>query len=257
MRKYEYGFCSDIGIRKSVNQDSLSVLEAVVEGQLVILAIICDGMGGLSKGELASASVIHAFGKWFKNDLAATHLDLDTIQTQWGMLVKRSNEMIWNYGSASGIQLGTTLTAMLIIGDSQYFIGHVGDSRAYIVTNGVQQLTEDQTFVAREIKRGNMTPEQAETDPRRNVLLQCIGASHQVEPDFIRGYIEPGSGFLLCSDGFRHVISEEEVYNELSELRNNYSRDQIDVSLRKLIDLNMSRGETDNITAVFLQQVEA
>lgn len=113
-----------------------------------MLAVICDGMGGLSQGELASATVVRGFADWFVRELP-------------GLIRQRE--------------------------------------------------TEDQSYVAREVKRGNMTLEQARTDTRRNVLLQCIGASAEVMPELKEGKIKFGNTYLLCSDGFRHELTEEEM----------------------------------------------
>ena len=152
-----------------------------------MLAVICDGMGGLSQGEVASASVINAFSDWFEQELPAqlAKWDMEDIQYRWDRMIKEQNQRIAEYGRSIDIQLGTTLTALLLI-DSQFLlIGHVGDSRVYRISKQLEVMTEDQTVVGREIKRGMLTPEQAEKDPRRNVLLQCIGASKLVEPEFI------------------------------------------------------------------------
>ena len=102
--------------------------------------------------------------------------------------------------------------------EDNYVIVHVGDTRAYQIGNEITQLTTDQTFVAREIERGTMTPEQAKKDKRRNMLLQCVGASEKVEPEIITGAARCGS-YMLCSDGFRHEISAEEIRQALAPER--------------------------------------
>ena len=81
--------------------------------------------------------------------------------------------------------------------------------------DSVRILTKDQTFVAREIAAGRMTPEEAKTDPRRSVLLQCVGASAEVRPDFLKGKLQKDAIYLICSDGFRHQISEQEIMDKL------------------------------------------
>lgn len=248
-----YGYCTDIGIKKKENQDSLCIKNAVVDGKPVTMAIICDGMGGLSKGELASASVINAFTKWFEQDMATTSLKVETIKAQWEALIQRANEKLFAYGVQNGLQLGTTLTLLLLIEEKEYLIAHVGDSRAYVAREQMLQLTEDQSFVAREIKRGKMTPEQAELDPRRNVLLQCIGASKVVVPEYYEGQALKGDGYLLCSDGFRHKLTEAEMYDGVRRIRTQCNRVGIDSVLRGLVNENMQRGETDNITVLYVQ----
>ena len=99
--------------------------------------------------------------------------------------------------------MGTTVTAMILTG-GYYYIVNVGDSRAYEICSNLQVLTRDQTVVAREVEQGLLTLEQAETDPRRSVLLQCIGASDVVYPDFFLGEVKKDAVYMLCSDGFRH-----------------------------------------------------
>lgn len=115
----------------------------------------------------------------------------------------------------------------------------------------MEQLTQDQTLVAREIAAGRLTPEQAETDSRRSILLQCVGASPVVEPDFIRGYITQNASYLLCSDGFRHKISEDEIMAKLSPL----AAPDEDKMKRAvfLTDLVKYRKETDNITVLLVK----
>lgn len=249
---YKYGYCSEIGIKKSVNQDSLCIKNARLNNHDVLMAVVCDGMGGLSKGELASASVIRAFSKWFETEMSNGVLSNNNIRAQWEQLIIRANNKLWEYGNENGISLGTTLTVILLIDKKEYVIAHVGDSRAYKISGKkIEQITEDQSYVAREVKRGNITKEQANIYPGRNVLLQCIGASRTVEPEFYNGKID-NEGFLLCSDGFRHVVNETEIVEELGKSTINCEKTDINLALRKLVDLNMQRGETDNITAIYI-----
>ena len=118
----------------------------------------------------------------------------------------------------------------------------------------MKQLTQDQTLMAREISRGNLTPERAENDPRKNVLLQCIGASKIVEPEFYSGKMDEKACYLFCSDGFRHAITEAEIHSTLVP-RENQSEDAMKSNLVKLIELNKEREETDNITAILIKTV--
>lgn len=99
-----------------------------------------------------------------------------------GEYSSKSESKIKQYGAGQGVNLGTTVVALLVT-DRRYYLMNVGDSRAYLVNDKLIQLTKDQTFVGREIELGHMTIEQAKTDPRRNVLLQCVGASEIVNPD--------------------------------------------------------------------------
>lgn len=253
---YLFAGATDVGIKKSTNQDSYCMREAVTDEGNIIMTVVCDGMGGLAKGELASKSIINAFESWFENDLPLI-LDksniIDEIKYQWERLVRAMNADIGEYGSQNYISLGSTATALIILPSSEYLIVHVGDTRIYkIRPNSIEILTEDQTFVAREIKMGRMTPEQAEVDPRRSVLLQCVGASKTVYPDFSVGRVYPNECYMMCSDGFRHRIAQNEI---MAVLNPNFCKSESDMEnrLTNLIDLNKSRKEVDNITAIMIK----
>lgn len=244
---------TDIGISKDTNQDSALIKHAKSDGKEILLAVICDGMGGLSKGELASATVVRAFAKWFDEELPyeLNNVDLQVIGAKWSLLLKELNVQILEYSKENNIDgVGTTFSGILFI-DDQYVIGHVGDTRVYHIGASLTQLTTDQTFVAREISRGTMTLEQSRTDKRRNLLLQCIGASKVVEPQLIRGKAEKGA-YMLCSDGFRHEISEAEMYESLNPI-NLMNKDAMHNNAKYLIEQVKKREEKDNISVLLIK----
>lgn len=243
---------TDIGIRKSTNQDSVLIKHASYDGGEVLLAVVCDGMGGLSKGELASATVIRAFADWFDAYLPyeLENVDMQVIGGKWSLLLKDLNIKISEYGKKIGADLGTTFSGILFI-DGQYLIVHVGDSRVYHIGASMRQLTTDQTFIAREISRGTITPEQAKKDKRRNLLLQCVGASKVVEPQVLSGKTETGA-YMLCSDGFRHEITEEEMYESLNPI-NLMNKQAMHNNTKYLIEQVKSRKEKDNISVILIK----
>ena len=244
---------TDIGISKSTNQDSILIKHAKADGEEILMAIVCDGMGGLSRGEVASSTVIRMFAKWFDEELPYELLDVNmhVIGNKWMLLLKDLNAYILDYATKNGGEsMGTTFSGILFIGN-EYLIVHVGDSRIYQIGSSVNQLTEDQTFIAREIKRGNMTLEQAKTDKRRNLLLQCIGASPNVEPQMIIGRTEKGA-YMLCSDGFRHEISENEMYESLNPI-NLLNKQAMHSNACYLIEQVKARGEKDNISIALIK----
>ncbi len=244
---------TDIGISKNTNQDSALIKHATYSGKEVLMAVLCDGMGGLSKGELASATVVREFSKWFDNVLPyeLVNFNISIIGEKWSFLLKDLNTRILEYVKKNGIQsMGTTFSGILFV-DNQYVIAHVGDSRIYQIKNTLNQLTEDHSFVAREIKRGTMTSEQAKTDKRRNLLLQCVGASEVVTPQIITGYTETGA-YMLCSDGFRHEISEQEIFESLNPV-NLMNKNAMHGNSRYLIEQVKSRKEKDNITVILVK----
>ncbi len=247
---------SDVGTKKKTNQDSLCLKIASTPTGEIALAVVCDGMGGLKKGELASATLIRAFSDWFELELpkiAGKDYSNEKVKEQWSNLIKEQNEIIGEYGNNNHLQLGTTLTAMLINGDDLLIV-QVGDSRAYRITNKIIQLTEDQTVAQRDIKLGVMKPEDVKKDTRQNVLLQCIGASTTVHSEYVEGKVQPGEVYMLCTDGFRHEISNEEF---LGLLTNNLLTNEaiMKKSLIDLVELNKKREEKDNITAMLLKVI--
>lgn len=245
---------TDIGLTKKTNQDSFNVRVFNTNYGKICLAILCDGMGGLAKGEVASATLVKAFCKWSEEKLPILcekgFSDSD-IRSDWVSIAVDYNEKIKAYGASCGANMGTTLTAILIT-ESRYYIINVGDSRAYEISDSVKVLTKDQTVVAREVEMGLLTPEQAENDPRRSVLLQCIGASQDVYPDMFFGDTKVNAVYMLCSDGFRHEISDEEIYNYMNP-NAMVDVNQMKQNMDALIEINKQRQERDNISVVSIR----
>lgn len=245
---------TDVGLTKDTNQDSLSVKVINTTQGRMVFAVLCDGMGGLSKGEVASAAVIRAFDNWARTELpqlCQAQIEDSTIRSQWEKITTEQNEIIKAYGAKQGVKLGTTVVTILIT-QERYYILNIGDSRAYELTSEIKQITQDQTFVAREVAIGNMTEEEAHTDSRRSVLLQCVGASDVVYPEFYFGEAQSNAIYMLCSDGFRHEITPEEIYEKLQPgvLMDEYQMSQ---NSEYLINLNKERMERDNISVALVR----
>ena len=252
---YKIAAHSDVGIVKKTNQDSVLVKIAQTNHDKVCLCVVCDGMGGLADGELASATVIREFDQWFINKLPGLletpEFPMDELRVQWDDLVMRQNKKLAKYASGIGTRMGTTVVAFLVV-DDKYYIMNIGDSRAYMVSDAIYQLTKDQTYVQYEMDLGHLTWEQAQIHPQRNVLLQCVGASDEIHPDYFVGDANPDTTFILCSDGFRHVISPDEIYEKFRpELLEN--EDIMLQNIVSLVELNKSRKEVDNISAAVIR----
>lgn len=259
---------TDAGTVKTVNQDSLTVKVANTNYGEAAFAVLCDGMGGLEQGEVASAAVVRAYEQWFLREFPhflARGFSEKALEQVWYQLANECNQKIKDCGKERRTAMGTTLTAVLLL-DGRYYISHIGDCRVYVMGDGMEQLTIDQTYVAREVALGHMTPEQAESDARRNVLLQCIGTVNSVEPDFLQGDLYADDSFLVCSDGFRHSLTDREVYDychaafEDMDWRVEKRLDNSHImngQLRYLIDVNKERGERDNISAILVKVTNA
>ena len=248
---------TDVGIRKHNNQDSALLMEADTDCGRVLLAVLCDGMGGLAKGEIASSTVILAYQKKKKNVLPSI-LTYDNpekaIFNAWDAIITDCNRRIAAYAESHyGNSMGTTLTAILFL-RGRYYLVNVGDSRAYLATDGLYQLTKDHSFVQREVDMGRMTPAEALVSPRRNVLLQCVGASSVVRPDYFSDDCVPNQVFMLCSDGFRHAVSPQELYQYLNPAVLTDEKAMRE-NAAYLTELNKSRNETDNITVLLVKTI--
>lgn len=251
--EYITGSCTDIGRVRAVNQDAVCIMQAQTCRGNVCMAIICDGMGGLSKGELASATLIKAFAKGFEEklpELMETH-SLEQIQKLWEKELIYWSDRLKSYGMQNQILLGTTFSGMLIV-DDQFIWVHVGDSRIYEIDNFmVNQLTQDHTVIARELARGTMTLEEAEHSKLKNKLTQCIGASKDLMPQLGVGTVQNGTCFLLCSDGLYHTISLDEIM-ELQK-RSYMTEEALDRFCCQIVDRAIERGEKDNISVIALK----
>lgn len=252
--KFIISASTDIGNVKKTNQDSLKAMSISCQEGKMVMAVLCDGMGGLAKGEVASFNLILGFENWTKNtlpQLCQSGITDEKVCADWTNIISTTNEKIKTYGGKLGISLGTTVTAMLIT-EKRYYIVHVGDSRAYEIYDKAVPLTKDQTLVERKIEMGEITKEQAKTDPQRSVLLQCVGASDVVYPEMFYGTPKQNAIYMLCSDGFRHEITREEIYEYLKPC-NMLSHENMKNAELELIKLNKSRNERDNISVVTIR----
>lgn len=242
---------TDVGIKRKVNQDSLFVRKLSTESGKMVFAVLCDGMGGLKYGEVASASIVRGFSEWMYQslpELSRRPIEDAVIREQWTSLISLQNDKIRLFGRKNNCVAGSTVTAMLLT-EQRYFLLHIGDTRAYVLDNGIRQLTEDHTVAARECALGNLTREQAEQSPMRSVLTKCVGVKEAVYPDLAFGNTVRGAVYLLCSDGFRHRVTPEEIREHM------FVKTEEDILKMKyqeelLIECNKSRGETDNISVI-------
>lgn len=245
---------TDIGIKKSTNEDSLAVKVYNTPRGKLVFAVLCDGMGGMEKGEVASATVVTAFVDWLTTNLeflSTSTIEDSLIRREWDNLVRVVDEKIKTYGLKNNVTLGTTVTSMLMT-EERYYICNVGDTRAYEITDKLKQITEDHTVIAREIKLGRLTPDEASNDIRRNILLQCVGASETIYPEMFFGEIKKDAVYILCSDGFRHEISPEEIFNGLGP-NVMLEEEQMKRNIDYLIDVNKQRLEQDNISVIAIR----
>lgn len=175
------------------------------------------------------------------------------ILSEWTDLLAQEHEAIGAYGQSRGISVGTTATAMLLLGDT-YYIAHVGDCRIYELSDGIRQLTRDQTLAQQELERGRLTAGDAKRDSRRNILLQSVGAGAGPKPDYIWGTVCKDSVYLLCSDGFRHKVTAEELFRAFAPSAMT-GEAEMEAVCAEMTALNKDRGERDNISVIAVKVV--
>ena len=248
-----HAICSDRGIVKKINQDSALYKQASTGIGDLMLAAVCDGMGGLRNGEVASSEMIKALATWFDHQLpllVEEGITDDALIESINRLIINEDEKITEYGEVNG-ECGTTLAAVIACG-GRYLCVNIGDSRAYrIADDGIIQLTHDQTVVQQLINSGRLTREQAEVHPDRNILLQCIGAGGDVVPEYSTGEYEAGDTFLVCSDGFWHKLMEEEMESIFG--RGFGADEELRTAAKRAVEVNKEKEERDNITVVIVR----
>lgn len=245
---------TDVGTVKHTNQDSLSAKILSTEQGRMAFVVLCDGMGGLQSGEVASADVVRAFDQWVRTALPALcrePIREEDIQIQWRSLIESCAERIRGYGERRNIQLGTTVVVALFA-DGNVYAMNVGDSRLYEIYDGVRLLTRDHSVVWRDVERGALTPEEAKHHPQRNILLQSVGGQRRPVPSFYRYELCMGATYLFCSDGFHHEIADEELAAAFGrEAQNN--EQTLRSHAQGLINTAKQRGERDNISVVVVR----
>jgi protein phosphatase len=227
------------------NEDS--ILAAAVggsAGQAYVLAV-ADGMGGLEGGEVASSLAISMV-----NDLFARDLPSD-IPLALKQAYRRANGAIFAEAErlADGRQMGTTLVSAVVNGP-YVTIANVGDSRAYLIrARQLTQITQDHSLVAEQVNRGEISPDQARRSHQRNVITQALGTAPELDrrmPSIYELSLLPEDRLLLCSDGFFDVLQSDDYVGTL--LAHNPQDSAV-----ALADLAITRGTTDNVSAVILE----
>ncbi len=258
--EYIYAYFSDVGTSKLINQDSLCIKTATYLGENIIMAMVCDGMGGNDAGEVASKVGVDAFTQWFNESFPIALKEtygknekvlINRCMREWKLIFQKINSVLCSYGRSKKIKTGTTLSVIIIFPMGHFLVGHVGDSRIYRIDRNINMLTEDQSLVAVEVKRGILTEEEAREDRRRNILLECLGISPTVNPLFSKGIIRgKKKGILICSDGFCHEQSSTEIKSRLSH---DFLTDMaVRSTLSDMVNNLKIRGEKDNITAIYI-----
>jgi PPM family protein phosphatase len=225
---------TDPGRRRRHNEDAY-----VCEPPLFAVA---DGIGGAQAGEVASRLAATA--------LRETGADGADPRRHVDALIQEANRRVYERqtSDASASGMGTTITVALLH-DDMVWIGHVGDSRAYLIRNGkLEQLTEDHSLVAELVRSGKLSPEEAETHPQRSVVTRALGTDPNVDVDTFDVQARAGDLYMLCSDGLTTMVDDGTILDEIDR-----NRDDLKSAAKALVRAANRGGGEDNITVVFFE----
>jgi PPM family protein phosphatase len=207
------------------------------------LFAIADGMGGAQAGEVASRLAAAVLNE-SPHDTTGEARVAELVQEANRRVFERANEDAATQG------MGTTMTVALVDeARGTVSIGHVGDSRAYRLRDGeLEQLTRDHSLVQELVESGRLSPEEADSHPQRSVITRVLGTDPDVDVDTLTVEARPGDLFLLCSDGLTAMVDDGEIERALEN-----GRDDLEGTLRKLVDAANRGGGDDNITAIVFE----
>lgn len=238
---------TDIGRRRSHNEDAYLVDDALG------LYVVADGMGGHAAGDVASAEAVEAVYNMIRREhakiaqVAAGDTSTETLRLAKRLVesaVQAATYMIFGLAQHRPDRkgMGTTVSTLVVAGNLA-ITGQVGDSRIYLIREGRStQVTEDHTLVAWQIKRGILTPEEAEHAPHRNVITRAVGSRDYVQVDVNVVEIHPGDSFLLCTDGLHGYLRDAEIAPLVAL--------GPETAAKRFVSMANERGGKDNITAV-------
>ena len=250
---YRIGRRTDVGRHRTLNEDSLLTLEIVRNQQSINrplgVFVVADGMGGHAAGEIASGTIVNAIAQRALADLAPAGSDRPDRLPWLQAVVTDTNQKIYDMRQAAGTDMGSTLVMTILDGDRAY-IAHVGDSRAYLVNAaGITRLTVDHSLVERLVATGQITPEQARTHEKRNVIYRTMGDRPQVEVDTSVHNLAPGDRLVLCTDGMSGLVEDSQIHNIVIAGPNPQA------AAEALIQAANTAGGSDNITALVIEAV--
>ena len=235
---------TDVGMIRAGNEDAFFADANPTRG----IFVVADGMGGHAAGEVASEMAVQIVTRELSPVLT---LDGDEPPRKVMEALKLANRAIYERTLAEVDKQGMgTTSSILLLGGTRYLIGQVGDSRIYLLRNGVlHQVTKDHSYVQEQVDAGYLTPEQARYHPYSNVITRCVGAGEMVEPDTYTGRVMAGDIFLVASDGLTGMVDDKRIA-QLLIARTTPAR-----MVENLIREANGRGGLDNITAIVVQVV--
>lgn len=231
------------GMVRELNEDCFAVQEL----EAYTLLIVADGMGGHKAGEVASSVAVQKIQEYITE-----HIDAHPVPQLLEQAMSWANETIYNQSRMDPdcAAMGTTAVVCYMT-KTEAFFANVGDSRAYLLgTEGMEQVTEDHSLVMELLRQGEITQEEADHHPQRNVITRALGTEYTVQTDVFHCRLQPEDMLLLCSDGLTGMLAEEEIAFVM------WSEEPLEERVDRLISMANQRGGYDNITVIAVTQKE-
>lgn len=237
---------TDKGAVRTQNQDGYYL---DVPSEHLAVGVVCDGMGGAKAGNVASLVAVETFVDALKEMGSQEESRPAAVLAQ---AAETANSAVFHRAVTDPDcrGMGTTMVAALVVERMAYLL-NIGDSRAYHVNDqGIARLTRDHSVVEDMVARGDITPEEARNHPRKNLITRALGSEEHIRADLYEKELQPGDFLLLCSDGLSNIVTDQELLYEVI-----HGGEPADCCQR-LLNITMSRGAPDNVTAVLIQIAE-
>ena len=238
-----YGI-TDRGKVRAENQDSYGM--EFIETRQCLAVVLCDGMGGANAGSIASTLASKTYINYLVDRIMASRAKNPDVKRHMVNACNKANDIVYSYSqfNTDYAGMGTTLVAATVM-ENHAVIANVGDSRAYLISrHKITQLTKDHSYVQELVDKGIITAEKAKSHPRRNIIMQALGAENGVRCDIFTQKLGRGDRLLLCSDGLSNALTDEEIFRTAQEQKSP------EALSKKLIELALEAGAHDNVTVV-------
>ncbi len=236
---------SDIGLKRKSNQDCFYYAKV---NENTLWAIVCDGMGGVNGGDVASNLAVKSIKDSLNNENWEEPSETQSnIKKMLRNALKKANLEIFTNAQDNKDLAGMGTTAVLVaVTEDKIHVAHVGDSRAYLVRQGkIKQLTIDHSMVQEMIDEGEITHEEAKMHPNKNIITRALGISKDVDVDYSMKTKKPGDSIIICTDGLTNYLDQKEILEY-------FKSEKGEALVDGLISAANERGGADNITVVTL-----
>lgn len=233
---------TDIGKKRKINQDYVFCKLDTI-GNLPNLFIVADGMGGHNAGDYASKFCVEYFTKQISesNQTSPIVMIEEAVKDTNVKLYEKSKEQKDLEG------MGTTLVVATIFSNEMY-VANIGDSRLYVISKEIRQITEDHSLVQAMVKTGELNKDEAKEHPNKNIITRALGVNETVEPDVFEVELEEGDIVLMCSDGLTNMLEDNTIEKVVRE-----NADDLQTASETLVKLANQNGGKDNITVIIVK----